>query len=145
MGGGLNAVLMFGPKVEYEISEWMEKFNLNDKKKIINLIDKKKWVENFMINDGYEIPDDKEIINNIFEQEFNKYNFFNIIDNFLEKHSMLCVFSNNMCLDYPMIGIKVNDFYEFEKSQKFKDIKIFCKLYSLPEPTFYSGLCGEFD
>ena len=56
MGGEKFAVLMYGPIVKICFSDWIEKFNL---------VNKKEWVKNFLLNEKkyYKEPyyiDDKE-------------------------------------------------------------------------------------
>jgi hypothetical protein len=140
MGGEQYSVLMYGPKVEYNIDELIYKFNL---------INKKEWVKNFMLNEkhDYEEPydsDDEQGVNIVFEQEFKKHQFFDLLSKFLNKYSLNFVFNNNLCWDHVLIGIKVKDYNLFSDNEKQK-VKDFCNKYYLPEPTFYAGIDGEFE
>lgn len=135
MGG--DSILMYGPKVSYSIEDWVER---------LNLIEKRKWVKNFMLNEkhDYEVPydsDDEEGIHIVFSQEFSDDIAFSLMLNFLEKHQLTVGFDNN-CWDYPFIGMKVEDYNLF--SNEFKNrVEDFCNVYNLQKPTFYAVINGE--
>lgn len=135
MGG--DSILMYGPKVSYSIKDWVERFNL---------IEKRKWVKNFMLNEkhDYEVPydsDDEEGIHIVFSQEFSDDIAFSLMLDFLEKHQLTVGFDNN-CWDYPFIGMKVEDYNLF--SNEFKNrVEDFCNVYNLQKPTFYAVINGE--
>jgi len=140
MGGEQYPLLMYGPKINFPIEEWVEKFCL---------IDKKKWVKNFMLNEkhDYEVPydsEDEEGIDIIFEQEYKKHEFFDLLTKFLEKHHMTVVFNNNFWWKEPYIGMEVKDYNTFSEVHK-KVVNDFCKQYNLPKPTFYAGITGELE
>lgn len=140
MGGEQYPVLMYGPIINYPIKEWIEKFNL---------INKKEWVKNFMLNEkhDYEEPydsDDEEGIGIVFEQEFEKCEFFELLTTFLKKHFMTFVFNNNFWWEEPYIGMEVKDYNSFSEVHK-KVVIDFCQKYNLPKPTFYSGISGELE
>lgn len=135
MGG--DSILMYGPKVSYSIEDWVER---------LNLIEKRKWVKNFMLNEkhDYEVPydsDDEEGIHIVFSQEFSDDIAFNLMLDFLEKHQLTVGFDNNFW-DYPFIGMKVEDYNSF--SNEFKNrVEDFCDVYNLQKPTFYAVINGE--
>lgn len=135
MGG--DSILMYGPKVSYSIKDWVERFNL---------IEKRKWVKNFMLNEkhDYEVPydsDDEEGIHIVFSQEFSDDIAFSLMLDFLEKHQLTVGFDNNFW-DYPFIGMKVEDYNSF--SNEFKNrVEDFCNVYNLQKPTFYAVINGE--
>lgn len=140
MGGEQYSVLMYGPKVSYSIEEWVEKFNL---------VEKRKWVKNFMLNEkhDYKVPydsDDEEGIDIVFSQEFDIDEYFNVMSSFLEEKSMTFGFDNNYCWDCPLIGVEVEDYDLFTDDLK-KGVENFCKLYNLPKPTFYASINGEYE
>jgi hypothetical protein len=140
MGGEQYSVLMYGPAVNYTIEAWIEKFKL---------LDKKEWVKNFLLNGehDYEEPydsDDERGIDIVFEQEFDKNSYFDLLSAFLEKHSMQFVFDNNFHWDAPYIGMEIKDYNLFSESDK-KTVKDFCEEYDLPDPTFYAGIIGELE
>lgn len=135
MGG--DSILMYGPKVSYSIEDWVER---------LNLIEKRKWVKNFMLNEkhDYEVPydsDDEEGIHIVFSQEFSDDIAFSLMLDFLEKHQLTVGFDNNFW-DYPFIGMKVEDYNSF--SNEFKNrVEDFCDVYNLQKPTFYAVINGE--
>lgn len=138
MGGEQYACLMYGPNVEYTMKKWTKK---------LKVVNKKEWVKHFMLFEkhDYEEPydsDDEEGIDIIFDQEFNDYKLF---ETFLDTHHLTYVYKNNICWDEPMIGMIVEDYSQFLNSQRMKDMQEFCKQYKLPEPTFYAGICGEYE
>ena len=140
MGGEQHSVLMYGPKIELNIYEWIE---------IFKLIDKKEWVKNFLSNKKhtYEVPFDSEDIEGIeivVDQECDQYQQLDILQYFLQDHSLTFVYSHNVCWDCPMIGIEVEDYNCFSNDQKNK-MKEFCEKYNLPKPTFYAGIDGEYN
>jgi hypothetical protein len=128
---------MYGPKVSYSIEDWVER---------LNLIEKRKWVKNFMLNEkhDYEVPydsDDEEGIHIVFSQEFSDDIAFSLMLDFLEKHQLTVGFDNNRW-DYPFIGMKVEDYNSF--SNEFKNrVEDFCDVYNLQKPTFYAVINGE--
>lgn len=140
MGGEQYSVLIYGPKVNYSFKDWIEKFDL---------INKKEWVKNFMLNENhdYEEPydsDDEEGIDIVFEQEFENHKYFDLLLSFLEKNSMTLVFNNNFWWEEPYIGMEVNDYNSFNEDHK-KVVNDFCDKYNLPKPTFYAGIAGELE
>lgn len=135
MGG--DSILMYGPKVSYSIEDWVER---------LNLIEKRKWVKNFMLNEkhDYEVPydsDDEEGIHIVFSQEFSDDIAFSLMLDFLEKHQLTVGFDNNRW-DYPFIGMKVEDYNSFSNELK-KKVEDFCNVYNLQKPTFYAVINSE--
>lgn len=139
MGGEKFAILMYGPKLKLYMLDWIDKFNL---------INKKQFVKDFILNGKheYEEPydyDDQQFIDTIFSQEFyDSYLCNDLFYNFLESKSLTYVFNDNISEDL-LIGKKVKDYELFTENDKQK-VKDFCIKYNLPEPTFYAGIIGEF-
>jgi hypothetical protein len=140
MGGEQYSVLMYGPRVKYNMEELIYKFNL---------LDKKEWVKNFMLNEKHDYEDpydsDDEVGNDIiFEQEFKKSKFSNLLLKFLKQYSMKFGFDNNVCWDHVLIGMEVEDYNLCTEDDKQK-VKNFCNKFNLPKPTFYAGIDGEYE
>jgi hypothetical protein len=70
------------------------------------------------------------------------YDFMDVLES---QFNMSFAFSNNVCWDAPMIGVVVDDYVKFLNSEAMEEMKEFCKKYDLPEPTFYGGICGEYE
>ena len=146
MGGYKNAVLMYGPKVSNSIIEWMV---------ILEYIgnsyeDRKEWVKSYMLKRGDEYDsDDESGIECVFESEYDPDDYD--LDGVLALRSIemgldvMRVYKDNICWDEPMIGVEVNDYEKFVVSDDVRKMKEFCERYKLPEPTFYGGMCGEFE
>ena len=149
MGGEQYSVLVFGPKIAYDIEKWFD---------IFNLVDKKEWIEKFMNNNAGEFEDyEFELVKNkdmrYINITFNQYFYDNEdIDKYEILLKWLKVFE--LCLDYVfdnnvdwsefLIGYIVKDYIKFTEIQKEKVIN-FCKKYNLPEPTFFGAIIGEFE
>lgn len=139
MGEKQFCFLMYGPNVNYRLEDWIERFNL---------VDKREWVENFLTNEthNYETPydsDDENLIDTVFTREFDKIKGFDLLSEFLEKNLMTFVFNNNYYFDEPYIGMDIKNYDLFSESDK-KIVSDFCKCYDLPNPTFYAGLCKRY-
>jgi hypothetical protein len=129
---------MFGPTQQHTVAEWIC---------IFGLVDKKKWVKNFLENeahdyeDGYD-TDDEYGISIIFDQEFEDW--VDILLAFLEEQKLTLVFDNNCCWDTPSIGMEVMEYDIFTDAEKEK-VHTFCEKYNLQSPTFYAGISGELE
>lgn len=151
MGGEQQAVLVYGPKKSYDYEEFVD---------IFQLIDKKEWVKNFLENEQhtYEDPydeNDLEGIEIIFDQEFmdslDRVN--ELVTNFLKTYGLSIVFSDNCSWSEFNIGFIVNDYELFNFSSvktannKFnmKTVKEFCEKYNLQKPTYFAGIIGEYE
>ena len=137
MGGEKFSILMYGPNLKLDMMEWIDKFNL---------INKKQWVKNFLLNEEhhYEEPYhfvDKEFIDSIFSLEF--YGADDLLYDFLKSNSLTYIRNSNFIDDGYLIGKKVKDYDLFTEDDKQK-VKDFCLKYNLPTPTFYAGIYGEF-
>ena len=138
MGGEQYSVLVYGPKNTHSLIEWIEKFKL---------IDKKKWVKNYLNNEkhnykeGYD-TDDEEGIDIVFEQEF--VTEFDILTEFLNKHNLTIVFLDNCDWEEFGIGFYVEDYDKMNQKNK-EYVKMFCEKHNLKIPTFYAGIQGEFE
>jgi hypothetical protein len=137
MGGEQYPVLMYGPNVNFEVETWNN---------IFNIIDKKKWVEQFLLTKTHDYtepydPDDSEGINIIFEQECSLQEQFDLLHKFVKDNKMELVFGNNFYWNEPYIGCIVKDYSTFNTLY----VREFCKKYSLPNPTFYAGITGELE
>jgi len=157
MNGEQFSVLVFGPKIKFNIKECVDKFNL---------INKRQWVNNFInthqdIFEAYEIELMKtnmefQEINDIFnryfydDEDIDKYQLlldFLVIPVESPEDSELIldyVFDNNVDWSKFLVGYIVKDYNTFKEAHKIKVIN-FCKKYNLPEPTFYGAIIGEFE
>lgn len=140
MGGEQWPVLVYGSKQCHTLVEWIDRFEL---------IDKKKWVKNFLENDkhtyeeGYD-TDDEEGIEIVFDQECEGYDMITVLENFLGEQGLSAVYFSNFCWDEFSIGLEVKE-YNDVKSEDKERVRLFCGKYNLSEPTFYAGIMGELE
>jgi hypothetical protein len=137
MGGEQFAILIYGPKINLSYDEWVNKFNL---------INKKEWVRNFVSKGFYDYEGSFDTFNEddidiVFSEEFHEAP--DLLYDFLKEHSLITSFNSNLNWEEPFIGMEVKDYDLFSEEQKQK-VKEFCGKYDLPKPTFYACIIGEF-
>ncbi len=138
MGGEQFAILIYGPKINLSYNEWVNKFNL---------INKKEWVRNFVSKGFHDYEGSFDTFNEddidiVFSEEF--YEAPDLLYDFLKEHSLITSFNSNLNWEgEPFIGMEVKDYDLFSEEQKQK-VKEFCGKYDLPKPTFYACIIGEF-
>jgi len=135
MGGEQYATLIYGPKIHLSYDEWVDKFNL---------VNKKEWVKNFLEKRKHEDSFDtftEDDIDIVFSEEF--FESPDLLYDFLKENSLITCFKDNLDWEEPFIGISVQNYDLFPDEEKQK-VKEFCNKYDLPKPTFFAGIVGEF-
>lgn len=142
MGGEQWPILVYGSKQSYTLIEWMER---------LELIDKKKWVKNFLENeehtyeDDYD-TDDEDGIEVVFDQEYMEYTeeMITTLMNLLSDYNLTVVYFSNFCWEEFGIGLEVAE-YENTSSEDKERVQLFCDRYKLGKPTWYAGIVGELE
>ena len=135
MGGEQIAVLLYGPYVQKTIQDWVV---------ALGLVNKKEWVTQFLADQGEEPVTAKSMIESIFDEECGTSFLSDVLRTFLLKHGLLIAFDNNVSWNEGFIGFKVKNYNSFHETDK-QCVAEFCRTYKLPAPTFYAGICGEFE
>jgi len=129
MGGEKSAVLMYGPRVQKTMNEWIDLFGL---------VNKEQWVKEFLEGKPYEPYEVDEIFGDNFSTPVH-----DLLWDFLEKQSMIYAYDNNVDWGCALIGREVTDYDTIGEDAQ-QSVKEFCWAYGLPPPTFYAAMVGEY-